>query len=98
MLNEGIVNGQIKIYVAWAEGAAVREAEILIPRGTSIGQLRDSPIFQACVPPEIRALAAGLGVWGRVRSESYPLRPRDRVEIYQPLKADPKEQRRRRAR
>jgi hypothetical protein len=42
MLNEGIVNGQIKIYVAWAEGAAVREAEILIPRGTSIGQLRES--------------------------------------------------------
>jgi putative ubiquitin-RnfH superfamily antitoxin RatB of RatAB toxin-antitoxin module len=58
----------------------------------------DNCAIRLSFKPEIRALAAGLGVWGRVRSESYPLRPRDRVEIYQPLKADPKEQRRRRAR
>jgi putative ubiquitin-RnfH superfamily antitoxin RatB of RatAB toxin-antitoxin module len=45
------------------------------------------------------ALAAeGLrfGVWGKVREASFVLRPRDRVEIYRPLKVDPKEARRQR--
>ena len=35
-----------------------------------------------------------LGVWGKAREASSPLRDRDRVEIYRPLKVDPKEARR----
>lgn len=37
------------------------------------------------------------GVWGRPASPDMPLREGDRVEIYRPLIADPKEIRRRRA-
>ncbi len=34
------------------------------------------------------------GVWGRVRPLAYSLRVGDRVEVYAPLKADPKDARR----
>ena len=45
--------------------------------------------------PEIKLGRAG--VWGRPASPDTRLRDRDRVEIYRPLIADPKEIRRRRA-
>lgn len=41
---------------------------------------------------------ATIGVWGRRVAVSYVLRDGDRVEIYRPLPADPKESRRHRAR
>jgi len=40
---------------------------------------------------------ARLGIFGRVVSPQQVLRPGDRVEIYRPLQADPKEVRRERA-
>jgi len=42
--------------------------------------------------------ATAIGVWGKVRSLAQTLRDGDRVEIYRPLRADPKEARRTRAR
>lgn len=39
-----------------------------------------------------------IGVFGRVVSPTTPLRDGDRIEVYRPLKIDPKEARRRRAR
>jgi len=38
-----------------------------------------------------------VGIWGRPASPDTRLRERDRVEIYRPLTADPKEARRKRA-
>jgi uncharacterized protein len=34
------------------------------------------------------------GIWGRVQPANTPLREQDRIEIYRPLKVDPKEARR----
>jgi putative ubiquitin-RnfH superfamily antitoxin RatB of RatAB toxin-antitoxin module len=45
--------------------------------------------------PEIEALR--VGIFGRTAPRDTVLRDRDRVEIYRPLKADPKEARRARA-
>lgn len=45
------------------------------------------------LPPD-----AKLGVWNRITSGEEPLKEGDRVEIYRPLLADPKEARRNRAR
>lgn len=47
--------------------------------------------------PEIDWPGAPLGVFGRRVAADQQLRDGDRVEIYRPLTADPKEQRRRRA-
>lgn len=39
-----------------------------------------------------------VGIWGKARELDTPLRERDRVEIYRPLRVDPKEARRQRYR
>lgn len=39
-----------------------------------------------------------VGIWGKLKELSTPLRERDRVEIYRPLQVDPKEARRQRYR
>jgi uncharacterized protein len=40
---------------------------------------------------------AAIGIWGRIVSGDAKLRHGDRIELYRPLKIDPKEARRRRA-
>ena len=47
--------------------------------------------------PEIDLRTQNVGIWNRRVGLDEPLRDRDRVEIYRPLTADPKEVRRRRA-
>ena len=41
--------------------------------------------------------AAAIGVWGKVKPLTQLLREGDRVEVYRPLRADPKDARRTRA-
>jgi len=48
--------------------------------------------------PSINLDQQSVGVWGRKVPLDSPLTTGDRVEIYRPLSADPKEARRRRAR
>lgn len=47
--------------------------------------------------PEIDWPRVSLGIFGRKVTAATRLRPGDRVEIYRPLRVDPKERRRRRA-
>jgi len=47
--------------------------------------------------PELREQSLVLGVFGAVCAADRPLRDRDRVEIYRPLRVDPRAQRRQRA-
>lgn len=47
--------------------------------------------------PEISLESARVGIYGKLKTLDSLLRDRDRVEIYRPLIADPKEARRRRA-
>ena len=47
--------------------------------------------------PEIDLAGCELGVFGKVVADDYELMEGDRIEIYRPLMADPKEVRRERA-
>jgi putative ubiquitin-RnfH superfamily antitoxin RatB of RatAB toxin-antitoxin module len=47
--------------------------------------------------PEIDLAGCALGVFGKVVADDYELMEGDRIEIYRPLLADPKEVRRERA-
>ena len=47
--------------------------------------------------PEIDLRRNRVGVFGRLRGLDEAVQPGDRIEIYRPLPADPKEMRRRRA-
>jgi putative ubiquitin-RnfH superfamily antitoxin RatB of RatAB toxin-antitoxin module len=48
--------------------------------------------------PQLDLDAVGVGVWGRKSGPRQPLRDLDRVEVYRPLKVDPKVARRERFR
>jgi putative ubiquitin-RnfH superfamily antitoxin RatB of RatAB toxin-antitoxin module len=48
--------------------------------------------------PEIEAQALQVGIFGQIRPPETSLRSGDRVEIYRPLLAEPKEARRKRVR
>lgn len=47
--------------------------------------------------PDIDLTAQKVGIFSRLVPLTQPLQPRDRIEIYRPLKADPKTARRARA-
>lgn len=77
------VDVQVILPVEVAEGATVAEA------------LRLSGILEDF--PEIDLAVQKIGVFGKLVNGTQTLRAGDRVEIYRPLVADPKEARKRRA-
>jgi len=74
---------QLILKVRGAEGMTAREA------------LELSRIVETF--PEIEPDSAKLGIFGKAVKSDAPLRDGDRVEIYRPLIADPKEARKKRA-
>lgn len=58
--------------------------------------LRLSGLAARC--PEIDLAQASCGVWGKLRALDAPVAPGERVEVYRPLRADPKASRAARAR
>jgi len=74
---------QKAVSVQLSEGAAVRDA---IERSGLLLEF-----------PEIDLAKNKLGIWNKLAKPDAVLRDKDRVEIYRPLIADPKEVRRQRA-
>lgn len=76
------------------------EVQVIIPlevkQGTTVQQaIEMSGILEQF--PEIDLTTNKFGVFGKLAKSDTELRNRDRVEIYRPLIADPRESRRRRA-
>ena len=64
--------------------------------GTTIGQAVEmSGVLEAY--PDINLSTQPVGIYARKKTLDTVLRERDRIEIYRPLVADPKDSRRRRA-
>lgn len=81
--------------MAWPD--RVLRQELLVPDGTTLQALRRMP--DLCLElQQAWAGAAGVGVFGEPRPLREALRDGDRVELWRPLAADPKEARRQRAR
>ncbi len=86
----------IRVEVVYAlPGAQTVIGLALAPGSRGQGALDASGVFDR--HPQIDAQGCVVGIWGRVVDRSQPLRDRDRIEIYRPLQADPKQVRRRRA-
>lgn len=84
------------IEVAYATPEKQRIVECEIAPGTSAREaVRRSGIVDHF--PEINPETAELGVFGKRIMDDYELGDGDRIEIYRPLIADPKEVRRQRA-
>ena len=88
------LNIDIEVVYALPEKQIVRQMNL--PEGTTAEQaVKLSGILPQF--PEIDLLKNRLGVYGKLVPPATILCNRDRVEIYRPLKVDPKENRRKRA-
>jgi putative ubiquitin-RnfH superfamily antitoxin RatB of RatAB toxin-antitoxin module len=87
---------RIAVTVVYALPAGATEIELALPSGASVAEaLALSGI--AARHPEIDLAAMSVGVYGVRVALDTTLQDGDRVEIYRPLQADPKDLRRRRA-
>ncbi|WP_018953498.1 RnfH family protein [Thioalkalivibrio sulfidiphilus] len=84
------------VEVAYARPDTQLILEVIVPEGATVEDaLRASGIDARF--PEIDLEAAKVGIFGKLTKRDTVLKPRDRVEIYRPLFADPKEVRKQRA-
>ncbi len=90
MANAETVTGLL-IEVAYSPAAGVvNRVALCLPEGSTVGDA----VSEAFPGLALEGLVPG--VWGKQRALSDPLREHDRVEIYRPLRVDPKEARRQR--
>lgn len=87
---------EIRVQVCYARPDLQLVRELAVPQGTTLrsaiqqsGVLRDAP--------EIDLSVCRIGIYGKLKTLDTVLREHDRVEVYRPLMADPKESRRKRA-
>lgn len=94
MANADVTTIQVEVAYARADEQAIIPVEV--PAGATLEQA----IVQSQIQerfPEIQLKTAKVGVFGKLSKLSALLRAGDRVEIYRPLLADPKEVRKKRA-
>ena len=88
---------KLPVEVVYALPGGQDAVALLVPSGTTLAQaVEESGI--AARHPELRRSALRLGVYGAERDPRGEVRRGDRIEIYRPLRMDPKEARRQRAR
>jgi putative ubiquitin-RnfH superfamily antitoxin RatB of RatAB toxin-antitoxin module len=86
----------LQVYICYANPAREYLHPMQVEPGTTIGQaIEQSGVLQEF--PEINLVTQPVGIYAKKKSLDTVLRERDRVEIYRPLVADPKDSRRRRA-
>ena len=87
---------EIRVHIAWACPDAYREIALSLPPGATLQQAIAASGIAAHLPAaELAAVACG--IWGKIKPRDQVLRDGDRVELYRPLQADPKDARRAKA-
>ncbi len=87
----------MRVSVAMALPGFQEVVEVDLPEGATIADA----IEAARLPqrfPSLQVANLEAGIWGKARGRLAVLREGDRVELYRPLEADPKDARRARAR
>lgn len=87
---------QIHVEVVYVRPGRQKVARVSLREGASVREAIKQSGFQEEFP-EIDLEKNKLGIWNKLAKADAILRDRDRVEIYRPLIADPKEVRRQRA-
>ena len=88
--------GCLAITVAYAPAPRqVCVVQLAMPTGSTVAQAIEASGLLTRFP-EIQAQQGSVGIWGRKISPDHHLRDQDRVEIWRPLKVDPKVARRER--
>jgi putative ubiquitin-RnfH superfamily antitoxin RatB of RatAB toxin-antitoxin module len=95
--SDRVTAGSIRVEVVYATPERQTLLALDVPAGCTVGQaIERSGIRDR--HPELVVDPAAVGIFARKVGLEQALREGDRVEIYRPLQADPKESRRRRAR
>ncbi len=87
---------KIKIELVYALPAEQAMLKLDVPKGTTLAEAVRLSGIQAKYP-EIDIEKGKFGIFGKLSKTDVVLREKDRIEIYRPLIADPKEVRRKRA-
>lgn len=88
-------DAMVRLSVCYARPDAVFLKEVSVPAGTSVeGAIRASGLTEAY--PEVDPTTARVGIYGKLKTAETLVREGDRVEVYRPLTADPKQARRKR--
>lgn len=87
---------EIKVEVCYALAARQELVALSLPPGSTVQQAIEASGLLAKYP-EIDLAKNKLGIFAKLSKPESLLRDRDRVEIYRPLIADPKEVRKQRA-
>lgn len=83
---------QIEIEVVYASAERQKSVRFMVPAGARVeAAIRASGLLAEF--PEIDLAVNAVGVWGKVVPLEHALREHDRIEIYRPLKVDPKQAR-----
>ena len=86
----------ITVVIAYTPPGKPIYRDLQLPKGSTVGEaIRACGLLAQCT--EIDMNCNRVGIFGRLAQLDTPLRDGDRVEIYRPLNADPKQVRRRRA-
>ena len=81
------------VEVCYASDAVQFLRALQVPAGTTIEQ---ALVLSGVAVPDLDLAAMQTGIYGKKKPRDTLLRPHDRVELYRPLIADPKNARRRR--
>lgn len=87
----------IAISVIYALPDSVTEVALEVPAGSSVGEALERSLI-AARHPGLDIARCPVGIRGRRVDRNHTVASGDRIEIYRPLVADPKQARRRRAR
>lgn len=93
-MNSGAAS-RFTVEVVYATPGRHTLIEVEVAAGTTVGQAIALSGIRA-THPEIELSSAKVGIFGRLAPLNAILQARDRVEIYRPLRAGPKEARQRR--
>jgi uncharacterized protein len=87
---------QIQVDVVYALARRQKVVSVSLPEGATVKEAVERSGLLAEFP-EIDLAKSKLGIWNKLAKPDAALRDKDRVEIYRPLIADPKEVRKQRA-
>ena len=86
----------LNIEVCYAQAQSQAVVKVKVPEGSTLQQALEASGLLA-KHPEIDLKKNKFGIWNKLSKPDAVLRERDRIEIYRPLIADPKEVRKQRA-
>jgi putative ubiquitin-RnfH superfamily antitoxin RatB of RatAB toxin-antitoxin module len=87
---------ELQVYVTYMLPQSEFIRPLRVAPGTTIGQAIERSGVLASFP-DINLVTQPVGIYSKKKTLETELRDRDRVEIYRPLVADPKDSRRKRA-